>query len=354
MRLAVLGAGAIGPAAAVLAVSRGHQAVIWSPSGKGTAGIAGTIHAEGVLQGAFPVAVATTLEEAFRGADAALLVVPAYAFATLLPRIAQALPADLPLLIAPAASLAPVVLDVLMARRGAPARRAPIGAMATTTGGARRLAPDRVRVAMIRTALEIAAVPAAAAPEMAKLAHDLFGMAFPLSPDALHVSFINVNPIAHSVLALTNVTRMERGEDWPQYAMMTPFACNLMLALAAERNAVAAAYGHRLDGIDTFFHRANQVPMGPLHEMTAAIAAARTDIKGPRTTDSRYVTEDVPFGLSYYMAVADPKGVPMPVTDSMVRMLEVLWGRDLRANPMLAQLDMAALPRLLREGAGRS
>lgn len=353
MRLAVLGAGAIGPAAAVLAASRGHSAVMWSPSGKGTAGLKGVMHAEGVIEGAFPLETAATLEDAFRGADAALLVVPAYAFGEVLPRIAAALPPELPLLVAPAASLAPLVLDALMARRGAPKRRAPIGAMATTTGGARRLAPDRVRVAMVRSALEMAAVPAAAAPEMAKLAQELFGMPFPLSPDALHVSFINVNPIAHSVLALTNVTRMERAEDWPQYSMMTPFACNLMLALAAERNAAALAHGHRLDGIDTFFHRANQVPMGPLHEMTAKIAAARGDIRGPKTTDSRYVTEDVPFGLSFYMAVAAPRGVEMPVTDSTIRMLEVLWGRDLRANPMLAEIDMAALPRLLAEGAGR-
>jgi opine dehydrogenase len=226
--------------------------------------------------------------------------------------------------------------------------------MGTTTGGARRLAPDRVRIPMLRTALEMAAVPAHAAPAMAKLAHDLFGMDFPLSPDALHVSFINVNPIAHSVLALTNVTRMERGETWPQYAMMTPFACNLMQALAAERAQVAAAYGHTLDSIETFFHRANQVPMGELCDMTAAIAAARSDLNGPKTTDSRYVTEDVPFGLAYYMAVGAPKGIAMPVTDSMIRMLEVLWGRDLRRNPLLGELDLAELPRLLRDGAGRA
>lgn len=354
MRLAVLGAGAIGPAAAVLAVSRGHSAVMWSPSGKGIAGISGIMHAEGVIEGAFKLETAATLEDAFRGADAALLVVPAYAYADVLPRIAAALPPDLPLLIAPAAALAPVVLDVLVARRGGPARRAPIGAMGTTTGGARRLAPDRVRVAMVRSALEMAAVPAAAAPQMAALAHELFGMDFPLSPDALHVAFVNVNPIAHSVLALTNVTRMERAEDWPQYSMMTPFACNLMVALAAERAAVAGAYGHRLDGIDTFFHRANQVPMGPLHEMTAKIAAARSDIRGPKTTESRYVTEDVPYGLAFYMAVAAPKGIAMPVTDSMIRMLETLWGRDFRANPILAEIDLAGLPALLRDGAGRA
>ncbi len=353
MRLAVLGAGAVGPAAAVLAVSRGHQAILWSPSGSGTAGINGELRAEGLLQGPFPVEVAASLEDAFRGADAAFLAVPAYAFAAVLPRIAEALPSDLPLLISPAASLAPVVLDVLLARRGAQRRRAPIGAMATTPGGSRRLGPDRVRVAMLRSALEMAAVPAAAAPQMAKLAHDLFGMDFPLSPDALHVAFLNINPIAHSVLALTNVTRMERAEDWPQYAMMTPFACNLMLAMQAERDALAAAYGHELGGLAEFLHRANGVPMGSLPEMTAAIAAARPGVLGPKATESRYVTEDVPFGLAFYLAVAAPKGVAMPVTEGMVRMLEALWARDLRTNLLLGLLDIADLPRLLVEGAGR-
>jgi opine dehydrogenase len=353
MKLAVLGAGAIGPAAAVLAISRGHQAVLWSPSGAGIAGMDGTIEAEGLIEGRFALPATTSLDDAFRGADAALLAVPAYAFASVLPRIAEALPAGLPLLIAPAASLAPVVLDALVAARGAPAQRAPIGAMATTPGGARRLAPGRVRVAMLRQAVEMAAVPAPAAPEMAALATALFGCAAPVSADALQVSLLNLNPIAHAVLALTNVTRMEHGEDWPQYAMMTPFACNLMLAMEKERAALAAAYGHVLEGIDTFLHRANGVPIAPLHEMTARIAQARPNVLGPKTTESRYVTEDVPFGLSYYLAIAAPKGVPMPVTEGVVRTLEALWSRELRANPMLEALDLAALPRMLAEGVGR-
>jgi opine dehydrogenase len=352
MRLAVLGAGAIGPAAAVLAVSRGHSAALWSPSGAGTFGLRGAIEAEGLLAGRFALDATADLEEAFRGADAALLAVPAYAYEHVLPRIAAALPADLPLLVSPAASLAPVVLDSLVAKRGV-RRRAPIGALATTPGGARRLAPGRVRVAMLRQAVEVAAVPAAAAPAMAALARDLFGFDAPPSPDALHVSLLNLNPIAHAVLALTNVTRMERGEEWPQYAIMTPFACNLMLAMEQERAALAAAYGHRLESIATFLARANHVEVAPLAEMTAAIAAKRPEVLGPKTTDSRYVTEDVPFGLAYYLAIAAPKGIAMPVTDGMVRLLETLWGRDLRANPMLDGLDLADLPRLLREGVGR-
>ncbi len=354
MRLAVLGAGAVGPAAAVLAASRGHQAVIWSPSGRGTAGIAGTIQAEGKLQGPFPVEVAATLEDAFRGADAALMAVPAYAYAGLLPRIAAALPDDLPLLIAPAASLAPLALDVMRARLGAPKRRAPIGALATVPGGARRLGPDRVRVAMLRQAVEVAAVPAAAAPRIAALAEALFGFRAPLSADALHAALLNLNPVIHAALALTNVTRIERAEDWSQYAAMTPFACRLMESLNTERDALAAAYGHDLPGLAEVLARSNPVSPGPLHEMAAAIAAARPEVRGPTSTESRYVTEDVPFGLAFYLAIAAPKRVAMPVTDSTIRVLEALWGRDLRSNPMLDQVPLEDLPRLLAEGAGRS
>ena len=353
MRLAVLGAGAVGPASAVLAIRRGHSAVLWSPSGRGIAGMAGWMEVEGVVEGNHPLTATASLEEALRGADAALLAVPAYAFASVLPRIAAALPAGLPVLVSPAASLAPVVLDALVARRGAPAGRAPVGAMGTTPCGGRRLAPDRVRIAMVRSAVDMAAVPAGSAAEMAALAETLFGMSFPLSPDALHVSFVNANPIIHAVLALTNVTRMERGEAWPQYPMMTPFACNLMQAMAAERAAVAAAYGHGVTGLDTALHRANGVKMGPLHEMAAVIATARSDILGPKTTESRYVTEDVPYGLAYYMAVGAAKGIAMPVTEGVVRTLEVLWGRDFRRNPLLEEIELEALPRLLVEGVGR-
>ena len=44
----------------------------------------------------------------------------------------------------------------------------------------------------------------------------------------------------------------------------------------------------------------------------------------------------------------------MPVTAAVVTALEALWGRDLRANPVLDAIDLASLPRGLREGIGRA
>ena len=44
----------------------------------------------------------------------------------------------------------------------------------------------------------------------------------------------------------------------------------------------------------------------------------------------------------------------MPVTAAVVTALEALWGRDLRANPILDAIDLTALPRALQEGFGRA
>jgi len=350
MRLSVLGAGAIGPASAALAASRGHEVSLWSPSGAGTAGLRDHIEAEGALAGQFPLRIAHTLADALAHAEVALLAVPAYAFSALLPRIAEAAPPGLVVLIAPASSLAPLAFEAWRAALGA---RATVGAMATTPLTARRLAPDRVRIPSIRAAVDVAAVPARAAPEIAALAQALFGHACPVAPDVLQPALANANPIIHAVLALVNASRIERAETWPQYELMTEATCRLMLALEAERGALAAAFGHEVPSLAESLHRASGVPFGALHDMAAAIAASGRSVAGPTTMDTRYVTEDVPYGLSFYLWLAQGCGVAMPRTEATVAVLESVWGRDLRRNALLDTLDARALPALLQHGISR-
>lgn len=334
MRLAVLGAGAVGPAAAALAASRGHQVALWSPSGRGTAGMAGAITAEGAFAGSYALRIAGDLADALAGAEAALLVVPAYAFADLLPRIADHLAQ--PLLIAPAASLAPLALRAMLAERGRAAP--PIGAMSTTPVTARRLGPDRVRILGIRAAVDMAALPEDAAPAMGALATALFGHASPTGGSVVQAAIGNANPIIHAALALTNTTRIECAEAWPQYGMMTPATCRLMLAMAAERATLATALGVAVPSLERSLHRATGVPLGPLHVMAQAIAQGGGAVPGPTDPETRYITEDVPYGLVVALWLARRCGVAMPVTDAVVTTLEALWGRDLRANPLLENL----------------
>lgn len=350
MRVGILGAGAIGPAAAVLAATRGHDVSLWSPSGRGTDGIDGRLVSEGALEVEVAVRIARCLVDALDGAEAALLAVPAYAFPGLLPQVAAAAPRGLPLLVAPAAALAPLAFEALRAQLG---QRAPVGALATTPTTARRLAPDRVRIPGLRSAVDIAAVPAAAATEMAALASELFGHACPTAPDVLQPALANANPIIHAALALANVTRIERGEAWPQYGLMTDAACRLMADLEDERGRLAAAFGLQVPALADSLHRASGVPRGPLPAMGAAIAAGGRAVNGPTTMDTRYVTEDVPFGLAFYLWLARRRGIAMPRTEATVTVLESLWGRDLRANALLAMLEGGDLAAMLCDGIGR-
>jgi len=81
--------------------------------------------------------------------------------------------------------------------------------------------------------------------------------------------------------------------------------------------------------------------------MTRAIEQGSGVIAGPTDMATRYVTEDVPFGLAFYLALAAAVGQPMPVTAASVTVIETLWGRGLRENPLLAGLDLANLPAAL-------
>lgn len=351
MRLSILGAGAIGPAAAALAAARGHDVALWSPSGRGTAGIARSITAEGALDCTVPIRLVRGLDEALVGAEVALLAVPAYAYPSLLPRIADAATPGLTLLIAPAPALAPLAFDAMRAALGP---RAPVGALATTPTTARRIAPDRVRIPSIRAAVDVAALPATAAPEVAALATALFGHACPVAPNVLHPALANANPIIHAVLALVNATRIERAEAWPQYELMTPAACALMLTLQEERARLAAAFGLEVLSLAGSLHRASGIPLRPLHEMGPAIAAAGRSVNGPVSMDTRYVTEDVPYGLAFYLWLAAREGITMPRTEATVTLLETLWQQDFRGNALLDAVGTGDLAIALREGVGRA
>ena len=90
--------------------------------------------------------------------------------------------------------------------------------------------------------------------------------------------------------------------------------------------------------------------MGPLAEMTAILAARPGDTSGPTTLDSRYVTEDVPFGLVPTLRLAELAGLAAPLHAGGVAIFSALYGRDFVGEnnilPVLGPLDRAMLEAL--------
>ena len=88
-----------------------------------------------------------------------------------------------------------------------------------------------------------------------------------------------------------------------------------------------------------------------LSAVPLSLAQRPTDVKGPTTLDSRYVTEDVPFGLVPTIRLAALAGVPVPLHESGVRLMSALYGRDFAAeNDILPRIG--PLSREMLTGAG--
>jgi opine dehydrogenase len=350
MRVAILGAGAIAYGNAALLCSDGHDVILWSPSGQRTAPLAaGTpLVATGAVVGRFHPRIAASCADALADAAVVVVAVPGYAYRCVLDAAAPLLRSEQMVVFSSHMSLAALYLAGLLRKRGV---GTPIAALGTTVTTGRQTAPDAVTIGSIRTRLDVAVLPESATARGIEVCRVLFGDRFVERSGLLAITLSNVNAQNHLAIALCNLTRMELGEAWGQNRHITPAVARLIEALDAERLAIANACGLTVRTVHEHLHLSFDVPMGPLAEMAQALAQRPRDVNGPTTLDTRYITEDVPFGLVPTIRLAALVGVSTPLHEGGVQLISALYGRDFAAeNDILPQLG--ALSLTLLTGAG--
>jgi opine dehydrogenase len=138
---------------------------------------------------------------------------------------------------------------------------------------------------------------------------------------------------------------MERGEAWLQNDNITDAVGRLLEALDAERLAIAAALDLQVRSLREHFHLSFHVAPAPLGEIARAMAARGDNPQAPATLDTRYVTEDVPFGLVPTVRLGRLAGSPAPLHEAGIALLAALYGRDFAAaNDLLPGIGFDALP----------
>jgi opine dehydrogenase len=73
-------------------------------------------------------------------------------------------------------------------------------------------------------------------------------------------------------------------------------------------------------------------------------------IKGPTEIDSRYLTEDVPIGLTVYSQLGRQLGVAVPIMESVITLVGALLSCDFAAEARTLQrcgIDGMTTPELL-------
>ena len=339
-KVGIAGAGSVAMGTAALLHDNGHDPMLWSPSGKGTAALAGggTLIANGAVDAAFRPRLAADAEGLVRDNDVLVLALPAYGHKAVMDSMAPHVRNHQHVIISSHASLGAIYLMQLLDRRGV---TAPITAWGTTAVTGRRRSGSEVRINTVRRLVDLCTVPDGRAGDGLALCRRLFGDRFQPRDGLLAISLSNLNPQNHMGIALGNMTRMERGETWSQGRNVTPNVGRLLEALDQERLAIASALALDVRTVFEHFHLSFHVPVASISEMNQQMHARGTGGTGPATANSRYVVEDVPYGLVVTAALGELVGRPARLHDAGTRIFSAMYGRDFAAeNELLNALDL--------------
>jgi len=339
MRLAIVGAGPVGLGTAMLAQSCGHAATIWSPSRSIDSEPHAAMQASGAIEGEFRVTVSADASAVISPAEVVMFAVPANAHRLLIDAVVPHLTSDQVVIVWTQSSLSGLYLAKRLAERGLAA------AIAMWSGpliGGRRTGDRQVRINTIRPVIEVAALPHRAQDRVIESCSRLFAARF--APcGAIDAVLGNVNPVMHLPQVLCNLTRIEHGESWSVLAKTTTSVAHLIEALDEERLLTAAAYGAHLITLSQFLERSFPgLPSAAISEQASVLAQRlQGGAEGPKSQQTRFIDEDVPYGAVPVEALAQIAGISTPAHRSCIDLFELLLRRNLRGeNEMLEQLEL--------------
>lgn len=335
VRVAIVGAGPVGCAAAAFLIRAGHVPAMWSPTGgrlrrngdRASVGCTGAVEGELAFE---------WLASPERLADfpVVLVCLPANAYAAVLGPLNAAWRSGQQVIVSGALSLAPLWI-------AAAAEGVQVTGWATTLTTAHFQPDGRLHMNPLRQRIDMATVGAAGPVPARQMCEQLFGERFVAADSLLAPALANINPIAHAAEVIPNLTRMESGEAWSLFGHFTPVVGRLAESLDLERRAVAQAFGLELPSLRQHYARSYHVPEGPLHTMAAAMVRQGMSPNGPAVLEHRYVLEDAPFGLAFLEALGGVAGVRTPVLTACLSLLAAAYGRDFRTdNFLLDALDI--------------
>ncbi len=211
----------------------------------------------------------------------------------------------------------------------------------------RKVAPDAAHIWGVVASLGVGVLPTGESKRVAALLSDIFtvdglGTAEPatgasatsrtavsLYSNVLECGLSAMNPVVHPPGVLMNAGRVEysKGNFFFYEEGVTPAVCQVIYALDAERRAIGRALGLDLTPVDQAFHEAG---FGPKGDLWSTINGSRmlTQLRAPGAMETRWLTEDVPYGIAAWGSLADQLGVSASLMHSLVKLASTALGQD--------------------------
>jgi opine dehydrogenase len=294
--------------------------------------------------------VTTDLAEALAANDLVLVIVPAYAHKPFAEACAPHLRPGQTVVLMPGTLGSLEFARVVYERRGADLFAGPNGLVLAETDTApyvcRKTGAAAAHIWGVVSGLGVGAFPAARTAGVCARLAELFAGARAY-PSVLACGLAAMNPVVHPAGVLLNAGRIEhaRGEFYFYAEGVTPAVCHLIYAVDRERLAIAAALGIELPPVDRAFHEAG---FGPLGDLWATIHGSRmlTQLRAPGSLESRWLTEDVPYGLGGWVSLAEQLKVATPTLRAVIALASAALGIDFWKSARTARdLGVAGMSR---------
>jgi opine dehydrogenase len=291
----------------------------------------GRIRLSGAVEGEAAIPLVTgAIEEAIRGADVIMVVIPAVYQRSIAEAMAPHLKSGQVIVLNPGATGGALEVRNVLREAGA-ARGITVAEADTLLYACRSTEPGQVLVYGVKSKLDVAALPATDTRRVAALLNAAFPQFQPVE-SVLVTSLNNGNAIMHPTPTLLNAGRIESRSPFDYYTDgVTPSIARVVEKVDGERLAVAGALG--VAALSTAqFYASRYGVKGPDIYASVHQVPAYKGIRGPTSLDTRYLFEDVPTGLVPLSALGRAFGVATPTMDAVVELASTLLGRDFRGE----------------------
>jgi opine dehydrogenase len=363
-KIAVLGAGNGGCAAAADLTLRGYEVRLFSRSEKTLAPLlqrGGIEFVEGGKEGfAAPSLLTTNIKEAVEGVDLIITAIPAVAHEYLAQSLAPYLKDGQRILLNPGHTGGSLHFAHLL-RGSQPRAKITLCETVTLTYICRMPLPARVEVYRRTTHLRCAAFPGKYTAELVKEISAIFPDVVP-AENVLETGFSNINAIMHPAGMLGNAGWIEKtGGDFYYYREgITPAVGAWIEEVDKERLNIVERLGLKPLSFVDIFHQAGLTSeaaraSGSVYRAIHESEPNRT-IKSPGTLDHRYIKEDVGYGLVPMAEIGWVVGVETPVINALITLASVISRTDYRKQGLtleamgLAGVSAEELRTVVKEG----
>jgi opine dehydrogenase len=363
-KIAILGAGNGGCAAAADLTLRGFQVRLFARSESTIAKLAKLGEIElvesGVSKKAAPYFMSPHLPPVVQGVDLIVIATPAVGHEYLAKGLANYVGDGQRILLNPGHTGGSLHFANLLRQLGCKAQ-VQLCETVTLTYICRMPQPGRVEIYRRTTNLRCAALPGKHTEKLVREIQSVFPNVI-AAANVLETGFSNINAIMHPAGMLGNAGWIEKTDgDFLYYREgITPSIGAWIDALDGERLEIVRALGLTPLRFVDIFHGAGLTTTEARDSGSAYQAIHESEpnftIKSPPSLDHRYIKEDVGYGLVPMAEIGKLLGIETPVMDALITLASVALGIDFRVEGLtlekmgLAGVAPADLQRILTDG----